>query len=109
MFFGRRRGWRVTPTVAWAVCGHASVGWVVAGCLVAAGLHAASLAARGRPAGPALLARDIVIAWAPLAGFFAGMLVFETLVYLGVRRLRFANAAGAGGSGRGVEPKAGRA
>jgi hypothetical protein len=110
IFFGSRRGWRVTPAVAWTVCGHAASGWVLAGGLVTAGLHAASWgaswAAQARPVGPGLPARDIVIAWAPLAGFFAGMLVFETLVYLGVRRLRFANTAGAGLAAASIETPA---
>lgn len=91
VFFGKRRGWRVTPAVAWTVCAHAAFGWILAAAFVALGLHLSAFLATGRPTGNALLPRDIAISWAPLAGFFAGMLVFETLVYVGVRRMRFAN------------------
>lgn len=94
-FFGNRRGWRVTPTVADAVCGHASVGWLIAavmwaGCalLVDTGVARRLIATLGIP-------RPSPSAWlrglAPLAGFLLGLLVFEFLVFFGVRRNRFAN------------------
>lgn len=94
-FFGRRRGWRITRTVADSVCAHASVGWLVAGVLFGAGAifvdsglarHAA--AAIGRPIlTPAPWLRHLP----PGLGFLAGMLVFEFRVYFGVRHNRYAN------------------
>lgn len=93
-FFGRAHGSRVTVATSRAICAHASVGWVIAGVLVVIGELV------GRPVreyalyhnvgvarGPMLLAEVLL----PLGGFFVGMLVFETLVYVGVRRRRFAN------------------
>lgn len=94
-FFGGRRGWRITPTVADCVCGHATVGWLVAAVLWAAvalaidsgGARRLSLALGVPVPGPSAWLR----ATAPLAGFFAGLLVFEVLVYFGIRQNRFAN------------------
>lgn len=88
-FFASRRGWRVPRAAAWSICAHAGVGWVLAGWL---GL---ALALLGHPA--ALLAgapRAVLWSgWGALLGMTAGFLVFEVLVYLGVRRLRYANIA----------------
>lgn len=94
-FFGRRRGWRVTWPIALAVCAHASIGWTIG-----AGLHALVPLARGPlwtlldelPAGLAIDVAIWFVRLAPIAAFFVGMLVFEVLVYVGVRECRFANA-----------------
>lgn len=94
-FFGARRGWRVTHTVADTVCAHASVGWLVAGVLFGAGavfvdsgLARQVTAAIGRP----ILTPTPWLRYLPPGlGFLAGMLVFEFLVYFGVRHNRFAN------------------
>jgi len=95
-FFGPRRGWRTTPGVAWAVCGHASAGWIVTAALVGLAWHGAQLVDRAWIGFPP---------WGYFAatggGFLAGLVVFETLVYVGFARTRFANPPGAGG-GRGV-------
>jgi hypothetical protein len=96
-FFGARRGWRITKPVAWAVCGHAAVGWVVGGLLALVTFFVgatiwpqyASVSARGPavflsqiPSPPTLLMNTAAL---------IGMLVFETLVWVGMRRCRFAN------------------
>lgn len=94
--FGRRRGWRVTRSVALTVVGHASVGWTVAAGLAAVGLHL------GRSLDGGLIVPRVlwsllgraILEWAlvlPIVGFIAGLLVFEVLVYVGIQRCRFAN------------------
>ena len=100
---GRQRGWRVTRNVAWTVCAHASFGWVVGG-LLAMVLHALSLTPPGQAGllkvlswidgyiGYFYFAGRGLQEWLPRClGLFLGMLVFETVVYFGVRRCRFAN------------------
>lgn len=98
--FGARRGWRITPAVAWSVCGHGAAGWVVGGALaLAMWLVGATLWPEFYTwgAGPR---RGVVGVPAPpllvmLAALLAGMLLFEALVYLGFRSMRYANAPGA--------------
>jgi hypothetical protein len=102
--FGRQRRWRITPDVAWTVCAHASFGWVLAGWLLAGGfvvgslgLDAAAIAWLDQHASP-WLAQSVIALVRPfkssvtlLVAGFVGMLAFECLVYVGVRRCRFAN------------------
>ena len=109
-FFGLRRGWRVDKDVAWAVCSHASFGWIFAGAGVYAalamrrvldpllGLLLATPAGMLLPVGPLLAGAG----WVAKAcvGFVLGMLVFETIVYFGVRAMRFANGHTAGQDSR---------
>jgi len=103
--FGRQRGWRVTRNVAWTVCAHASFGWVAAG-LLGMATHALSLTPPGQAGLLKLLgwidlnfgyfnfAGRGLQEWLPRClGLFLGMLIFETVVYFGVRRCKFANAA----------------
>lgn len=95
IIIGRKNGWRVTREISQAVCGHASVGWIVAGVLVGIGwqlgtrLPAAPLV-NSTPSwmNPIVTSLQFVL---PGIGFFIGMMVFETLAYLGVRRMRWAN------------------
>ncbi|GAB4383055.1 MAG: hypothetical protein Kow0022_01920 [Phycisphaerales bacterium] len=95
--FGALHHRRITPEVAETIVAHACVGWVVAGLLVWAAWPIGELLGwLGRRCAWAswewtLLAPAIL----PWLGFFGGLLCFETWVYLGVRRLRFANAAAA--------------
>jgi hypothetical protein len=94
-FFATRRGWRVPPPVARTICAHAAPGWIAAAVLLNAGLFLMPAAMR--------VARDIPAPWRawaegaavslPLVGFVIGMLAFETLVYIGVQRCRYANWA----------------
>ncbi len=101
-FFGRRRGWRISPAIARAICAHAAVGWVLGGVLGVLGWVTGSIlesALRTSALGPF---RPIVILspqWMPLVGLLVGMLVFETLSYVGMRRMRFVNT-GVAGRGR---------
>lgn len=95
MFFGRRRGWRITPNVAWQICAHASVGWMLAAGLTLISLVVwlnisyFGLSGHFQRAGSTGSYFDAIV---PLSGFATGMLVFEVLVYTGMRRCRFANA-----------------
>jgi hypothetical protein len=94
--FGKRHRWRVSPAVAMTVVGHAAAGWMVAGVLSAGGLRIGRELSGGVPIPSVLwsLMGRTVAEWVvvlPVAGFVLGMLVFEVLVYVGVRRCRFAN------------------
>lgn len=94
--FGNRRGWRITPTVALTICAHASVGWVLTGVLFLASLVVPlphKLIILGRAAGPTII--DLTSILVPAISLLLGMFVFELLVYLGVRRCRYANHASA--------------
>lgn len=101
--FGSRRGWRITRPVAWSVVSHASAGWLAAG-LLAMLLHALAQLSAFHPHLLdlySLLDQHLnffgftwatTTRWMPTTlGLFIGMLVFETIVYFGVRRCRFAN------------------
>lgn len=107
-FIGQRRGWRIDAVVSRVVCAHASVGWIVATVLSALAYlvswpvyHAVrrAFSANSRAGGPARPAAPSVwgefIDWVPMAlpflGFAAGMLAFELLVWIGVRRCKYAN------------------
>jgi len=90
-FFGRQRNWRVTSDIAKTVCAHASVGWIICSALLSSLWVVLEVYARNqRVATSRNLPADYVgILFA--ATFVFGMLVFETLVYIGVRRCKFAN------------------
>jgi len=88
-FFSKRRGGRVTRTIARVVIAHAAVGWPVAviGAIVG-GLAAEFLllATRCEP-GP-LRTAIVQLPWVlALPGFF----VFEWFAYVGMRSMKFAN------------------
>ena len=93
VFFSRRRGWRIGKELATEICANAAPGWIAAGVLMNVGLafsHAVDLLKPYLPLGQWAL-RDAIKAGLPVLGFIAGMLIFETLVYIGVRRCRYAN------------------
>ena len=96
-FFGARRQWRVTPAVANTVCGHASVGWLVAALLWAACALAVDTGIARRLVAELGMPRPRPSVWlralAPVSGFMLGLLIFEFLVYFGIRHNRFANRA----------------
>jgi len=100
-FFGRTRRWRVSPVVASVVCALAAAGWVAGG-VIGMGLCAGAWIAA--------LASDNGAHWAnlalasPIAGFIIGLLWFEILVYVGVRRCRFANHAPPSPAPSGTDP-----
>jgi hypothetical protein len=102
-FFSRRRGWRLTPEGAWQVCCHASVGWLMLGVLPMLTLAAFQALTRVFHLGPPR--GGLLLGWGPFSGMswsevtygagllvalVAGMLVFEVLVYVGVRQCRYA-------------------
>lgn len=102
-FIAARRGWRLSPDAAWQVCCHASVGWIFVGIVplfAMAWLYIFAnwfgLSPHGMLNLPPLTTRPVpwtyVVNFGVIGlGIFAGMLVFETLVYLGVRQCRFGN------------------
>jgi hypothetical protein len=79
-FFGRNHRWRITRDVAHAVCAHATPGWFAGAVPLLVFL---------------LDRREYVLGWYLLAAGGVGLLGFETLVYIGMRRMKFANVAGA--------------
>ena len=98
--FGLRRGWRTSAGVAWAVVGHASVGWLLmpATAAVAAALSGAYIN-RAPAAWSGLLMWDVWRVGFALAPLFVGMVAFEMLVYVGWRAMRYANHPRAGSVG----------
>lgn len=98
-FFGTRRRWRITPAVAETVCAHAAVGWLISAIAFWAGVAALWFLeglAPARPTGPWpawVHTLTDLMPLLPVLGLLFGLLTFETLVYLGMRRCRFANTA----------------
>lgn len=85
--WGRVHRRRITPAVAATICGHASVGWTLAGLIVGCGfvLMLANLGYRGQDA-------SLVIgAFLYMLGVLAGLLIFEILTYIGLKICKFAN------------------
>lgn len=101
-FFGKQRDWRITKTVALVVCAHASVGWIVMAALPTIVLAAFATAQRlfglvangtvnlGSRFGQVSL-NTIATGGGLVAALVIGLLVFESLVYIGVRQCRYAN------------------
>ncbi len=104
-FFAAKRGWRLTRDASWQVCAHASVGWILASGLALLGmasLYAILLVTHRAPTSTITLkpyvnytinSSSVIYAIIIGSGFFVGLLVFECLVYLGVRSCRYANTA----------------
>lgn len=93
VFFSRKRGWRVPRPVAAAICANAAPAWIAAGVLAHVGVGLMLLVQQvmyDLPRGWRPWAETAAAAM-PVLGFIAGMLVFETLVYIGVRRCKYAN------------------
>ncbi|MEO1583388.1 MAG: hypothetical protein AAFR96_02310 [Planctomycetota bacterium] len=93
-YFGNRRGGRLTPEIAAAATAHASYGWVIAGVLAIIGAFLGHVILS--PWYRASVSGSILSALPPrrafgLLGFFGGLVVFETLSFLGANRCRFAN------------------
>jgi predicted RNA-binding Zn-ribbon protein involved in translation (DUF1610 family) len=108
-FFHTRRGWRITRRLAWNVCAHATVGWVVSGALIALGWGLIDLDIMLTSSARPVTVRSRVGDWMalpPVLGFFVGMMIFEYRVYQGVRACRFANSKRSGPKGA---PAMGRA
>ncbi len=91
----RVRGWRSSGAITEVILQHATVGWVIGGALTYAGAALACVWVA--------IAREH--SWArweltyhahyllPIAGGLVGLLIFETLAFLGMRALRYANRA----------------
>lgn len=93
-FFGNRRGGRLTPEITLAVAAHASYGWILAGLLAVVGAfvgHALLRPWYNRQGAGWILAAPAAHVTSAAAGFFLGLLAFETLSYIGAMRCRFAN------------------
>ncbi len=88
-FFGSRSRWRVTPSVAWSVCAHSTVGWLVGA--IGGGLAFALWTWRINLDRLLPLAIEFALLILIAAGPMSGLIIFETLVYIGIRRCRFAN------------------
>ncbi len=92
--FARPRRWRTTGHVAWAIVAHASVGWLLGPMLA---ICAATVAMQfdyrgwGASVAPRHGYRSYLLLML-VVGIPAGLLAFESLVYLGFRAMRFANA-----------------
>lgn len=104
-FFSNRRGWRITPEAAWQVCCHASVGWIVMGLLPLLGMAlmvglvrvfqyspsgVIELSKWFGPGAPDWHVENVVRNTLTLGAAFAGLMVFETLVYIGARQCKYA-------------------
>lgn len=93
-FFGARRGWRVDAPVAACVVAHASVGWLACGVLVASAWQISNaLVWSGRVGVYAITSptpvQTNVVALA--AALLLGIIAYESLVFFGERRMKFAN------------------
>lgn len=85
-FFGRNHHWRVSKDVARTVVAHATPGWHLGSTALAAVLVSDAAVNLNRPGLWFPLGVDLAMLSALL-----GLLAFETLVYIGMRRMRFAN------------------
>ena len=92
-FFGGHRGWRITPALARSVIAHSSVGWVIGGLLWALGI-ACLFVLICCVEGDMIFSSTLCQASAlfPFVGLLMGLLIFESLVFIGIRACRFANA-----------------
>ncbi|MEM6459100.1 MAG: hypothetical protein AAF710_06885 [Planctomycetota bacterium] len=91
--FSRRRGWRVPITRAERVVAYASVGWVAAAAVLTMlrAVDAAGWADRWITLAVGTTAVDTALLLAAV-GFGLAVLGFETLVWVGVRAVRYGNA-----------------
>lgn len=90
--FSRRRGWRVPFSLAQRVCCYASVGWLPGVVIACVGASLLDIHAAGRPWFEQLLGL-VRVGWLLYAALFVlALLWFETLVWIGVRQVCYANA-----------------
>lgn len=93
MAFGRVHGRRIDGRVAETIVGHASAAWLMVPVLIAVawviGAVVGAIAREWRPATWELTLTAPY--WMPAVGAFAGMFWFESVVWAGVRQMRFAN------------------
>jgi len=107
-FFAARRGWRITPHAAWQICAHASIGWVLMALLpllalallftlnLFFGTEMSRWTSRTinlrQYVGFTSTVGEVAAIGLTLAAYAVGLVIFETLVYAGVRRCRYGNA-----------------
>ena len=90
--FSKRRGWRVPFPLARRVCCLASVGWLPGAVMAGVGIWLFEVLAVGRPWFDHLLGL-VRVGWLCYGALFVlSFLWFETLVWIAVRQVRFANA-----------------
>lgn len=100
-FFSARRGWRLTRVAAWQICAHASVAWTLCGILPLIVLAIKEALVRVLHYSPHAVidlgpvfgtfnVSDLLSGGGVALGYFLGMMAFEMLVYIGVRKCRFA-------------------
>ncbi|MEM6505339.1 MAG: hypothetical protein AAF711_07715 [Planctomycetota bacterium] len=89
--FSRRRGWRVPLPVAQRVCCLASVGWLPGAVIAGVGIWLLQAYGVGRPWFDQLLGL-VRVGWLLYGVLFVlSALWFETLVWIGVRQVKYAN------------------
>lgn len=109
--FGRVHGRRISGPVSRVIIAHAAAGWVGGACLLFLGLivPAAWMVHTGAlkypsPAGPLGIGFGLWMGVGlPSIAAFLGLLWFELLVFLGVRRCQYANPPGAAEKLRAVD------
>lgn len=89
-FFSKRRGWRVSATVALVVTAHASFLWIAAAGLAVLGPSVVAWLSDALPLSVSRYLIGTKVIAGPL-GFVAGMTWFELTTFLGVRACRYAN------------------
>lgn len=90
--FSRRRGWRVPFPLAMRICCLASVGWLPGSVFAGLGIWMIQAFGVGRPWFDHLFGL-VRVGWLVYGGLFViSFLWFETLVWIGVRQVRYANA-----------------
>lgn len=94
IFFAAKRGWRVPEPLARSIIDHCSLTWFWAWYGLILGVFFSPLLDRALSKVATNTVLDAFVPVAPpLLGFVVGMLVFETLVYLGVRQCQYANTS----------------
>ncbi len=102
-FFGKSRGFRIGPHVAWAIVGHGAVGWLLTGLVWTVGiylfrykLYLDPTPSHSNSSQNELSSHFIHILGQTLfpsivVGFVIGLFVFELFAYFGLRRCKYAN------------------
>lgn len=100
---GKTRRWRLPSAAAWAICCHASAGWLLAGFLplvamawyyIVGTLLRVPFTGRVFPGASTALRltwQELLGLGLPVVGYLAGLVAFELLAIKGVKLRRFAN------------------
>lgn len=97
LVISRVHGWRVPGFAIWMIVDHASIGWAVGGFALCIYLIAA-IAIDDVVLLYIIVTQHDLVDWLPYAfivSTLVGLVCFETLVYFGLRRLKYANMPGA--------------